>query len=854
MRRALCVLGALSLLWGCEDGPEQIYEPDNPNPTVRNGYEGGSFVQPGDVPLEIVECNAAELGETRFCCEQEHEQVVQSMVVKPIIPGEGLGGVKVWSPDGPPTHADDLLGRPEDGKFCDPTIYSNALTWGPTNEIIAFINEETRLIENLVATEQYIGTLEGTYQGYDPVTGAAGEYAVRIVLRERLRIGDHEFDQFAASAEQENTPNSWLNHKVVTELYRFIRQSYFGDSPDKFAEDFSCVDSNACNIIYTSQNSGPQDTVVYLVDSGFILVFTPDGHIANVYVEPVRVAPFENAMVRMGTPGEAGGMGTLAPTVASDACTLDLSAGMTWGQVKSMCIGENADEALKRFTYDVSGQRDAVTVDFNGISLSFLHDTVAKGLLLDGEQPADDDVLFGIDVTRQLSAPVAEFNPQQLANAFKTKIEQRIHEAVRQPAVGGGELPDGGAPEADMGAPEADMGAPEADMGAPEADMGAPEADMGAPEADMGAAPDLDMGVEPPPADAAVQPGAQHPFLTWTLDVPEFADESMPLDRLQFVYRGVNSNWLEIVAQQINEAYWALPADQRAMVDPLVTEPTWVVEAFVEAVMEAFTHGRTGQEHAFIGFQNTDDKNWVIGFVHVVQDGVPYRIVAQYSLSYGAVTALSMATAFSPIDDIFNGWNQKQRPRPGLGTKSPYYGVDLARQDPEQNALALGGDGIRVIDSSRALSTVTVDVADADRNLVRMEVPGLPPDDRGGYLRQIRGERWEWVRATSVQLNGKETAQLYYVDEEDGRIGRIVEGRFKSPVQLCPGLNIEYGDRVADKLAAWADTAGLRAYRQCEVVFNYSANGNVLDGVVSLTTRVAFTISNGRAVSVAVWR
>ncbi len=336
--------------------------------------------------------------------------------------------------------------------------------------------------------------------------------------------------------------------------------------------------------------------------------------------------------------------------------------------------------------------------------------------------------------------------------------------------------------------------------------------------------------------------------------MPTFTDASQPLDQLQFNYRGVTSNWLEIVARQIAEAYWALPPDQQAMVDPIVTEPTWVIEAFVEVVLDALTHGRTEQEHAFVTFQNTDDKNWVIGFVHVVQDGVPYRIVAQYSLSYGAVTALSMSTGYSAIDQVFNSWNQKQRPRPGSGTKSPYYGIDLARQDATQNALALGGDGIHVTGSSRVLSTVTADVVDGEREAHSFEVPGTAPDDRGGYLRQIRGERYEWVRATSVQLNGKETAMLYYVDEADNLIGRVVEGRFKNQVTLCPGLTVGYGDRVREKVQAWSETAGLRAFRQCEIVFNYSANGNVLDNVVSLANRISFTISNGRAISVAVWR
>ena len=292
------------------------------------------------------------------------------------------------------------------------------------------------------------------------------------------------------------------------------------------------------------------------------------------------------------------------------------------------------------------------------------------------------------------------------------------------------------------------------------------------------------------------------------------------------------------------------------MVDPLVQDATWVVEAYVEAVIEAFTHGRTSTENTFLGFQNTDDKNWVIAFAHFVQDGVPYRIVAQYSMSYGAITALSVATGFSPVDDIFNAWNQKVRPRPGglnAGEKSPYYGLDLAKIDPATHLLSLGGAGLRVIDYTRDLSIVTVDVFDAEGQPQRFTVPGTPPEDRGGFYRQVRGQRYEWIPATSVQLNGKETALLYYVGD-DGRIARVVQGRFKGAIPLCPGLSIQFGDRVRDQVEAWAQENGLAAYRSCELVFNSSANGNVLDEVVSLANRVSFTISNGRATSAAVWR
>jgi hypothetical protein len=90
--------------------------------------------------------------------------------------------------------------------------------------------------------------------------------------------------------------------------------------------------------------------------------------------------------------------------------------------------------------------------------------------------------------------------------------------------------------------------------------------------------------------------------------------------------------------------------------------------------------------------------------------------------------------------------------------------------------------------------------------------------------------------------------------EADGLIGRVAEGRFKQPVNLCPGLPIRFGDDLRARVESFAATAGEQAFRDCEIVFNYSANGNVLDEVVSLTNRVGFTTSADRAVQVNLWR
>ena len=341
--------------------------------------------------------------------------------------------------------------------------------------------------------------------------------------------------------------------------------------------------------------------------------------------------------------------------------------------------------------------------------------------------------------------------------------------------------------------------------------------------------------------------------MAYEVTVPSFDDKSSPMDRLLFAD---NQNWIGHIATEITDMYWSLPREERMKVDPVVLEETWVVEAFVAAVIDAYTHGRADLQHGHTFFQNTDDKNWVIAFAHFIQDGVPYRFNVQYSLSYGAVTAMGLGTGYNEIDGYLNAWNEAVRPRPGGlggGVKSPYYGIDLARLDPSTHNLALGGDGLRILEFDRDLDIVTFEMVTADRQLVELSVPGTDIADRGGYLRQVRGERYEFVPAYGVQVYGKETVITFYV-EAGNRIGRVSQGRYKGTMELCDGLEIAFGDNVRRKVDDWVSTRGLQAFRSCEIVYNYSENGNVLDGVSSLANRIQFTISNGRATAAALWR
>jgi hypothetical protein len=119
--------------------------------------------------------------------------------------------------------------------------------------------------------------------------------------------------------------------------------------------------------------------------------------------------------------------------------------------------------------------------------------------------------------------------------------------------------------------------------------------------------------------------------------------------------------------------------------------------------------------------------------------------------------------------------------------------------------------------------------------------------DRSGRLISCssKGQFWSLL----VALPNGDT---YWI-REDGTIGKVENRLFKGELELCAGLPIRYGDDVQEKLLAWERTVPVNAYRDCEVVFNYSPNGNVLDSIASIANRRSFIVVDGRAVTASVW-
>ncbi len=751
------------ILVACEDGPDQIFTPFEGNPTEQNGMptEDTPWVQDGEKGFELG--GGDSIGRARFCDEAEHAKLVEEMVVKPIIPDVSVGGVPMWGPNNSPLPADSLIGSPADGKFCNPDgLYLDAFTWGPTQELIVFFDQETRLVDGIIAYLQYQGKMEAEY-----TAPGGSKVKVEVSPRNRLKIGDTEFDRYASRTDAVNRPDSWLNPVNVTNLYKAVRETFFGRTMP-YPADFDCVAAKICDLIYTTSNeSNPQDTFIVIQDSGIQIRFAPDGTAQFVYLQPVRSAPFEqSASIRFGQTNSST-MAFAFESIFKPTCKLDLDSGLNFGDFKRLCI-ENAD-TLNKVNYNVDTSRDAVQVEFNGMDLGFLRNSSQTGPMKDGERPRDEDLLYSISFTRSLAAPVDEFRPRTLGELYKTKLEARLRAAID---------PNGGIP---------------------------------------------------------VQ---NHPFYSFNVRVPFFTNPPQTIGELQ---SGNGDSWVPTVLAAVRRAYEQLTPAQKAALDPRVVDDVFLVEPFVDAVLDAFTHGEANRTGAFKAFRTTDDKRWSIGFAHFKRGNKAFRLHVQYSLNFGAVTAVFLEQGWSELDQVLN-----------TAHNSPNY-YDVSSILPTAGSpFAVGRAGVNVLGFDRKLGTLEVELANGQTPL-RLHVAGEPIADNSGFMRQIRGERFEFIRAHEVKLYGKETILLAYV-LEDGSIGRVNLGTFKGTAELCPGLSVRYGDDVREAVTSWQKTVPANTFRDCELVFNYSENRNVLNSITSIANRTSVTVVAERAVTVSMWK
>lgn len=777
------VLG-LGLAWGCE-GADSI----EPTPPIEPLPDVAVHVEPGSRSFDAG-TTGDRTGRARFCDEAEASEQTIGIIRKDVVPDVSVGGIQLWDEEGKPVHVDTLIGRPEDGKLCDPSVEAaNAFAWGPyPYPLVVFFDEETRLLDQIQIGDSYLGVLKG-----DVRSAKGDKQEVLISTREHVRIrGDGqglELTEYASSADQATRTKSWLNHKNINLIHGMIRQTFFGEEPRP--EGYDCVSDKRCDIIYNSPDeSTEQVTVVLLQDSGVQLHFSPTGELDYIVVSPVRKAEFEVG-------GEVSLLGEdtaeVNLTYVSDSvpgCTLDLSADMTFEEVRDRCIAEQGRERqLARANYTTEAPRDAAQVAFEGVSLNFLRDITEDDVFRDGERPKDGDQLYSITYTRSLLSPTRQFVATELAASYRDRLRERLAASLTADA---------------------------------------------------------------PP---------DHPFLAFELAVPEgLSPEPQRIGELEFAVEGGRRvSFIPVALAQVRQAHAAMTEEQQQAVLPGRLSTVSLVEPFVDAVMAALTGGKSDEEGAFKLFQTVDNERWSIGRVSFFQDGEPYRLTVQYSLYFGAVTAVTLSKGFSQIDRVLNA--VVEQAQQVVGWTSPYYDLRLAlpgiaaAAGSAWNPYCLGCDaGIEIGSLDRLTDTleVALPVPGTDEPL-RVRVPGALVEDRSGYMRQLRGERFEFVPAYRLSLYGKEVSLTLHV-LEDGTIGRMEQATFKGAPSLCPGLQIGYGDNVRERVEAWKAEVDASIYQACDLIFNYSPDGHVLDSVASLANRITFFTAAERAVGLSLWQ
>jgi hypothetical protein len=802
MRARITLVTALLLTSACEDGPSQIFEPNSGNPTEQNGYGNQSpYTPPGSASYDSTS-TGDNTGRARYCSEAEMTELVQQMVVAPMTPNFSVGTIPIWdAATGAPTSVDTLFGRPEDGGFCDPYEYVGSgyglLIWGPMDEILLWFNPDTRLVDGITAYGSYLGTLEGNYT--DPVTAEERHILIKdrdfIIMDKGTTGSERKLNVYASRAEQAGKPNSWLNYDNITRIYRMIRETYFHASASTWPADFDCVAEHICSINYDSSNETvPQQTQLSFLDSGVYLVFYPSGGLSHAEIDPVRIATYETTgsidFDSVGTLPEKMRFEYTSTSLAG--CNFTLDEELTFGAFKSRCIESPA--MLARASYTTYSQRDTVQVAFNGIWLGFYHPTSSQPLFKDGDVPLDTDTLVDIGVSADLMAPTAEFVPSVLAADYVIKLQALLHDAVLSPCTGG---------------------------------------------------------------------AGDNLFCDYPIAIPALATTSRRIGELMFKVGSESKSWLPLLFDQIAADYYALSASNRANVNPKILERTVLVEPYLAVVLDKFTHGASSSPNAVTRFRADDDHVNVYAETSFVQDGVPYRVDLNYAMHFGLVGGANVSRGYSEVDQIFDNLVQDIH-RLSPAVDPTYYEAWLSGNPgvwPDySNPYALNGTGVRISASApydRQLSMLNVTVATrtptGTTGWLSLKTPGSWIEDNAGYYRQTAGQRFEFVPANNVYLWGRET-KLGLSVEADGKIGRVSVSDFKGTVELCDGLAIQYGDDLKAKVTAWQATHTPDQVNNCNIVFNYSQNGNILDGVAGLSKRVSVMAYDHRATDVSMWR
>ena len=347
---------------------------------------------------------------------------------------------------------------------------------------------------------------------------------------------------------------------------------------------------------------------------------------------------------------------------------------------------------------------------------------------------------------------------------------------------------------------------------------------------------------------------SNHPFNDYKIPVPLFAISSGPM--VPLVDPVSNQNWVASTIKQIQNDYMKLPSAQKQMVDPDLLSDVVFNELFLQSTLLYLTHGmilppNPGQ----ILYRTTEDNRYLVARAHFLQREagnklVPYRLELIYNQESHHIAWVNIGVGHNDMDTISNENNT-------TSLVPSDYPAAFHMEPSIGGFLSIGQNTVRDLRPSNTPGYIRATIYNPlTATSFPIVVQGeYKADD--GYLKQTGGSQFVFEPAHRLELRGRETTLILYVGT-NGNISRAVMPDYKGPHILCAPPNTEflfinYGADVPKTIEAWKSRVSKESYDWCSFAFNYSSNGQILEGVASLTYQSEVYLINNRSVTAARW-
>jgi hypothetical protein len=389
MRRVSVTILVAGILGACEEGPEQIYQPNPPNIDVSrfNGWRPVAFVATGDQPFTSTS-SGQKTGTVKLCEADELAKRWSKMVKEPIVPTQGAGGINL---KGNPVWSGLTIDQAQQ-QLCQAEVLGDGVVyWGDNAELIAWYDTTTRLLDRVATLTGYEGTL------------SAGPFEIannKEIMKDGKPISDP-------------TADTVLRAMNIEFLKKFRPEVKNPESRD-------CVALSTCYVMswYTLKRFVFNDLEIdFAVE--------PEGRIDHIGINLKRSFEFTKNDVKFETtPMPTAGLPPMPKIAASATCQPTL--GQTWDHIRSNCLG--LDPEAKALAQPV-WSNEGIFVDMGGLGVYMTRNMPVDQIIPNDTKAAPTDSIVGLSFNTSYEGRLL-ISRTNLLKAFFAGVVARVTGAV----------------------------------------------------------------------------------------------------------------------------------------------------------------------------------------------------------------------------------------------------------------------------------------------------------------------------------------------------------------------------------------------------------------------------------------